>query len=148
MPILPVLARDEMCQSGDWQPTRDAWVDDDTDANLAGWWQDIQSSPGSHTSFANELGKSFGPQINGFECGIGDEATCSAPGCEGMIACMIDLPREDRKVDEQQIMSLLGAQHGHIKPFSLSLTLTRSSIDYLQVKRPSNVGTKIPILTR
>lgn len=83
--LAPLIERDECASDSNWQPTREAWISDDTDTSLRQWWDAIQNSSEAHGSFANELGKRFGPKMNGFECGIGDIATCTAPGCEGLL---------------------------------------------------------------
>lgn len=62
-----------------WQPTVSAYMAANTDQELSNWWKNIILSP--HTSFANELGRSFGNHVNSFECGIGDSSSCGMPGC-------------------------------------------------------------------
>ncbi|OCL07402.1 hypothetical protein AOQ84DRAFT_389548 [Glonium stellatum] len=75
-----VLAPRGSCGSDpSWQPTISAYVAANTDQELSNWWRNISSSP--HTSFANELGRSFGSHVNSFECGIGDSGSCSMPAC-------------------------------------------------------------------
>lgn len=64
-----------------WQSTSEAWVNAGTDNQLRGWWQSKQS--GQHGTFANELGRSFGEHMTGFECGIGAYSTCINSGCSG-----------------------------------------------------------------
>jgi hypothetical protein len=78
-----LLRRDDCQTNPDWHATQAAWIADDTDKNLATWWQNVSANP--HKSFANELGAGFGAHLNGFECGIGAYSTCIAPSCGGML---------------------------------------------------------------
>jgi len=75
------IRQNDCATNADWQATQTAWNADDTDENLANWWTNI--SQGARTSFANEIGRSFGAHLNGFECGILDYSTCTAPACAG-----------------------------------------------------------------
>ena len=76
------LKRDTCQSDSGWQATQAAWIADGTDVALASWWANVSSKP--HQSFANELGEGFGANLNGFQCGIGDYSTCTAPTCSGM----------------------------------------------------------------
>ncbi|KAF8866375.1 hypothetical protein BDZ45DRAFT_339063 [Acephala macrosclerotiorum] len=71
--------RDECQDTAAWQTTPSAWISDNVDEELESWWQGVSSR--SHQSFATELGKGFGAQSTGFECGIDDYSTCVTPGC-------------------------------------------------------------------
>jgi hypothetical protein len=64
-----------------WQSTVEAWMNAETDDKSSSWWQG--KSSGQHGTFANEIGRSFGDHLTGFECGIGAYSTCIAPGCSG-----------------------------------------------------------------
>jgi hypothetical protein len=79
---LRLLKRDTCQSDSGWQATQTAWIADGTDAALASWWANVSSKP--HQSFANELGEGFGAHLNGFQCGIGDYSTCTAPTCSGI----------------------------------------------------------------
>jgi hypothetical protein len=82
-----VLKRDTCQSDPDWQATQAAWIADGTDNSLVSWWASVSSKP--HQSFANELGEGFGAHLNGFQCGIGDYSTCTAPTCSGMFLRII-----------------------------------------------------------
>jgi hypothetical protein len=82
------LKRDTCQSDSGWQATQAAWITDGTDAALASWWANVSSKP--HQSFANELGEGFGAHLNGFQCGIGDYSTCTAPTCSGMYFRIFD----------------------------------------------------------
>lgn len=62
-----------------WQPTPSAYIAANTDNNLAAWWKNISSQ--SHEPLPNELAQLFGSHQYGFSCGIGDDSSCTAPGC-------------------------------------------------------------------
>lgn len=62
-----------------WQATVTAYNGANCDSQLAQWWSQQQ-----HGSFANTLAKSFGSELTNFECGIGDESSCSVAGCQRM----------------------------------------------------------------
>ena len=76
-------ARDNCGSNPAWHSTSEAWVNADTDNQLLSWWQ-VKSS-GQRGTFANELGRSFGDHMTGFECGIGAYSTCIAAGCSSKL---------------------------------------------------------------
>ncbi|KAK0720232.1 hypothetical protein B0H67DRAFT_180062 [Lasiosphaeris hirsuta] len=61
-----------------WAATPDAYMSANTDSLLEKWWA---SQPQS-SSFARQLGQSFGDQPTYFECGIDREASCTISGCD------------------------------------------------------------------
>jgi hypothetical protein len=63
-----------------WEPTPSAYIAADTDSNILSWWKNISSQP-SHQPLPNELAQRFGSHQYRFSCGIGDDSTCSVPGC-------------------------------------------------------------------
>jgi hypothetical protein len=63
-----------------WAPTPSAYIAANTDGNLTAWWKNISSQPG-HGPLPNELAQLFGSHQYGFSCGIGDDSTCTVPGC-------------------------------------------------------------------
>ena len=62
-----------------WQPTPSAYIAANTDSNLQSWWKNVSSQP--HDALPNELALLFGGHQYGFSCGIGDDSTCTVPGC-------------------------------------------------------------------
>lgn len=62
-----------------WEPTPSAYAAANTTSNLASWWSNITS--GAHDSLPGELARQFGSNQYDFTCGVGDESTCSVPGC-------------------------------------------------------------------
>lgn len=68
-----------------WEPTPSAYIAADTDSNLLSWWKNISSQP-SHEPLPNELAQLFGSHQYRFSCGIGDDSTCTVPGCQGFSA--------------------------------------------------------------
>jgi hypothetical protein len=81
---MALVPRGDCGSDPNWQPTVSAYMAANTDQELSSWWKNITLSP--HTSFANELGRSFGNHVNSFECGIGDSSSCSMPDCSSELS--------------------------------------------------------------
>jgi hypothetical protein len=79
-PIVPRQTTLVLCnESSAWQPTTNAYVNADTDHNLAVWWGNVTAHGGGRLD--NTFGQLFG--YNNFRCGISTDGSCSAPSCFG-----------------------------------------------------------------
>jgi hypothetical protein len=75
-PIVPRQTTLALCnESSAWQPTTNAYMNADTDQNLAVWWKNVTVHGGGR--FDSVFGQLFGN--NDFSCGISTDGSCSAP---------------------------------------------------------------------
>jgi hypothetical protein len=76
---MALVSRTDCGSDPSWQATAAAYNGANSDSLLAQWWGKQPQG-----SFANTLAKSFGAEPTNFECGIGDESSCSIAGCQRM----------------------------------------------------------------
>jgi hypothetical protein len=79
-PIVPRQTTLALCnESSVWQTTTNAYMNADTDQNLAVWWENVTAYGGGR--FDSAFGQLFG--YNNFRCGISTDGSCWAPSCFG-----------------------------------------------------------------
>ncbi|PUU81690.1 hypothetical protein B9Z19DRAFT_1121831 [Tuber borchii] len=68
------------CSDPSWEPTVDAWMAEDVDQKLKGWWESIPDR--TSKNFVSEFGGAFGDFAHNLACGVDTEDQCVNPSCK------------------------------------------------------------------